>query len=389
MYGGQLRALHTARALTRFGSVSVLVVNADPVRPDAVHRTRNEFNVVGDFRGVPTPSKTAGERLRWMLDPKYVNVHGHSVNVAEQALASRLCEEVDLVWFLKLRAANVLNRWDWPKSVMDIDDLPSTFDASVVKSSRFLLERINARRRCWVFRRREALLHRRFSVLCVCSDSDRQHLPLKDSVHLIPNGFERPAVEPLRAPRVDPPRIGFIGLYDYEPNRDGVRWFLERCWPPIEAAVPGVRFRLVGKGTDAPDGPKGVNLDALGFVEDSAAEIATWSAMVIPIRLGGGTRIKIADAYSRKCPVVSTSLGAYGYGAEDGKQLRLADTPEQFAAACVDVIQNRAEADAMAERAWTEFLEKWTWDAIAPRVWGAAEDCLRRSRDERRGSSVR
>jgi glycosyltransferase involved in cell wall biosynthesis len=178
----------------------------------------------------------------------------------------------------------------------------------------------------------------------------------------------------------NPPKIGFIGLYSYLPNLDGVRWFLLKCWPAIRLAVPGIRFRMIGKDTDGPLRPTAPNVDALGWVADPAAEIASWSAMVIPIRLGAGTRIKIADAFSRKCPVVSTSLGAFGYEVNDKQHLRIADDPAAFARACVELVRDRAGAAAMAERAWADFVVKWTWEAIAPRVWAAAEDCLRRGR---------
>src|SRR5205807_660617 len=100
------------------------------------------------------------------------------------------------------------------------------------------------------------------------------------------------------------------------------------------------RLRLVGKGSDGPQKPAGPDIDALGWVDDSAAEIATWSVMAVPIRMGGGTRIKIAEGFSRKCPMVSTRLGAYGYEIEDRRQIRLADTPEDFARACVELVRN-------------------------------------------------
>jgi glycosyltransferase involved in cell wall biosynthesis len=136
---------------------------------------------------------------------------------------------------------------------------------------------------------------------------------------------------------------------------------------------------LAGKGTTGPDVPNDSGVDALGWIDDPAAEIATWSAMVIPIQFGGGTRIKIADAFSRKCPVVSTTLGAFGYCLEDGRQLRIADTPGAFSEACIRLVRNREEGVQLAEHAWQEFLQKWTWECIAPSVWTAAEDCLRRS----------
>jgi glycosyltransferase involved in cell wall biosynthesis len=125
--------------------------------------------------------------------------------------------------------------------------------------------------------------------------------------------------------------------------------------------------------------PTAPGVDALGWIADPSTEIATWSLTVVPIHFGAGTRIKIADAFSRKCPVVSTRFGAFGYDVVDGRQLRLADTPESFVRACIELIRDRAAASGLAERAWSDFLEKWSWEAIAPRVQAAATDCLARA----------
>src|SRR5690606_4855014 len=95
------------------------------------------------------------------------------------------------------------------------------------------------------------------------------------------------------------------------------------------------------------------------------------------------TRIKLADAFSRKCPVVSTHFGAYGYEIEHRRQLLLADQPADFAAACIELLQAPAAGAQLAENAWHDFLNRWTWDAIRPRVAAALDDCLRRSATER------
>jgi len=93
--------------------------------------------------------------------------------------------------------------------------------------------------------------------------------------------------------------------------------------------------------------------------------------------VGAGTRVKVADGFSRKCPIVSTHLGAFGYDVRSGRELLLADKPDDFATACVSLIRDPTGASAMADRAYAAFLQNWTWDAIAPRVWAAAEDALR------------
>jgi polysaccharide biosynthesis protein PslH len=192
----------------------------------------------------------------------------------------------------------------------------------------------------------------------------------------VPNGFQRPDAEPIRCPAA-PPRIGFVGPLNFFPNLEGIRWFARECWPRIKGRLPEVRLRLAGQGSDGGLKPAGADIDGLGWVENLAGEVATWSLMIIPLNLGAGTRVKLAQAFSLKCPVVSTSVGAYGYGLRNGVDAALADTPEAFAEACIRLVRQPGEAAAMAVRAWERFLTKWTWEAVTPRIWAAAESRLR------------
>jgi glycosyltransferase involved in cell wall biosynthesis len=273
-------------------------------------------------------------------------------------------------------------RWAWSRSVADIDDVPSTYERAARDTEPDWHKRLLTSVRIASWRRREQLLGERFTVLATCSENDQRYLRslgVTAPIHVIPNGFERPTEPPTRCLAI-PPRLGFIGIFDYEPNLDGIRWFARECWPLVKRDVPDARLRLVGRLSDGPLKPSGPDIDALGWVDDADGEMSTWSAMIVPIRLGAGTRGKIAHAFSQKCPVVSTTLGAYGYDAVNGREMFLADSPADFAAACVRTIRAPSEAAAVAERAWQDFLERWAWDAIRPRVWAAAEECLRLSR---------
>jgi glycosyltransferase involved in cell wall biosynthesis len=263
--------------------------------------------------------------------------------------------------------------------VLDIDDVPSTCERATLRVESGLRARLLTIRRLASWRRREKLLSDRFTVLTVCSDEDRSYLRgigLKAPLHVIPNAFAKPSFEPIRCPAT-PPRIGFIGLLEHFPNRDGIEWFTSQCWPRIKRELPGVRLRLVGLGSDGPLKLHATDVDGLGWLADPAEEIGTWSAMIVPIRLGGGTRVKIVEGFGRKCPIVSTSLGAHGYKARDGYDMYIADSAEAFSDACIKTICDPIGAAQVAERAWGEFLQSWTWDAICPMVWSAAEDCLR------------
>ncbi len=330
-YGGQLRALHTARALKQIGTVTLVVVNSDALDEEAMRKSAGEFEIQPPIHLQLSPKPNFFQKIRRAVDAKHMDVHGLAASAADRERIYSCFLKYDLLWILNSRTPNLLQLWRWPHAHLDVDDVPSTYFRAVSRNGIGAAERWKARVQGALMKRRELLFAKRFTTLSVCSEEDRRYLGAGSQIHVVPNGFERPASVPNPSPSAGPPRIGFIGLYSYAPNLDGMQWFFSESWPIVRKALPGVRFRLIGKDSDGPLKPIEPDVDVLGWVTDPAAEIATWSAMVIPIRIGGGTRIKIADAFSRKCPVVSTRFGALGYGVEEGKQLRLADTPRDFA----------------------------------------------------------
>ena len=333
---------------------------------------------IGELDLRSRPNKGLARKLRALLDPRVPYPHGIGVDDEGNRRISNHVKNFDLVWFFKLRTANMFDAWAWEHSVLDIDDLPSGVCQTMSQGCSRVQKRLSARMQMLTWRRRERLLDERFNVLVVCSDGDKHLLRTSAPVHVIPNGFERPTQAPVRA-TATPPRIGFIGLFDYFPNFEGICWFLKQCWSLIKQQVPEARLRLVGRGSDGPIRNWGSDIDGLGWIDDASGEIGSWSMMIVPVHIGGGTRVKIAEGFSRKCPIVSTRIGALGYDVGSGQELLLADTTEDFAAACIGLIKDPLSASNMAERAYRAFLEKWTWDAIAPKVWAAAEDCLRRA----------
>jgi glycosyltransferase involved in cell wall biosynthesis len=377
-HGGQLRALQIGRALQQIGQPTLVVAGAHDVDPEVKAKSAAEFTLGREMKVLTAPVRGVSARLGAALDRDFTNIHGLVIGADNEAWFIEAQKQFDLTWFFKLRTANFFTNARWHRSVVDIDDLPSSMERSQLRESRGLGVWLKTWYRMIKLHRHEHHLSHRFDVLAICSEADRATLGGRAPVHIIPNGFARPLEVLLRKPS-EPPRIGFMGLYSYLPNLEGIRWFIERCWRQIKEEIPGVRLRLVGQDTSGPLKPNDPSVDGLGWIENPAAEVASWSLMIVPIRIGAGTRVKIADAFSRKCPLVSTRFGALGYDVQHGRELLLADDPEAFATACISLIRDPATANAMAERAFDAFLEKWTWDAIAPRVWAAAEDCLRRN----------
>jgi len=373
--GAHVRSLNILRALQQLGSVEV--IGLEGVGSGSAANSDVEFTHT--FRFELRSNRGLSEKIKWSVNPELQFPNGFAVeDEAVRRILPRLAS-FDLVWFSTIHAADMFPVTSWPNSVLDIDDLQSSHARTGLNAQTGIWAHLSAHRKAFVWKRREKLLGKRFTLLCACSEEDRRYLMelgVEVPVHVIPNAFEKPGAEPVRNPAV-PPRIGFIGFFEYAPNREGIQWFVDQCWPKIKAAVPDARLRLVGKGSDGIRTIGGSDVDSLGWLADPSDEIRTWSAMVVPVRIGAGTRVKIAQAFSLKCPVVSTTLGAHGYAAVNESDMFLADNAPNFSDACVRAIREPALAATIAERAWRRYLDQWTWDAVRPKVWAAAEDCFR------------
>jgi len=379
-FGAQVRCLNVLRALAQIGAVEVVMLGDPGGAVNPISEAGRDVSVAYFLEQQSSPNKGFTAKLKRTLDPRTHYPYGHRVGDQGVHRVVRSLKEFDLIWFFERRSAGMFPNMAWQRSVLDMVDVESTYERAALRIGA-LPGRLKALRRFFVWRRRERLLGDRFSVLAVSSEEDKQYLRrlgVDAKIHVIPNGYEKPSVEPVRSPTA-PPRIGFIGVLDYLPNREGVTWFLNKCWPYVKREVPRARLRLIGRDGDKFPELDGPDVDRLGALPDPSDEIRTWFAMAVPIRLGYGTCVKIAHGFSEKCPIISTTFGARGYSAVAGRNMYLADSGEAFANACIRAIREPEEAAQVAQRAWIEFLRNWTWDAIRPRVWAAAEDCLRSS----------
>ncbi len=379
-YGAQQRVLNLANLLASIGDVSFVIVPTEHEDEETARRTRNNSNVLRVVRPLPIdPNKLLAhlsDRLRHELDPKFTATDPYIVSEPDRAALQELIQQHDVVWVHTIRTANWFRLYRWPHSILDADDLPSRAYQSAVQSGGSLKRRLLDLRMWWLWRRRELIFADRFDALTVCSEEDRHYLRTPERTHVIPNGAHSVPEQPRVLSQA--PRIGLLGNCTYPPNEEGARWFIQEVWPSIKREYPRAELRLVGRGSDGHLTKLGPDVLGLGWINDPAEEIASWSAMIVPIKVGSGTRVKVAEGFARKCPVVATTLGAFGYDVENGREILLADRADEFAAACIQLLRDPALGVAVAERAHRRFLERWTWESFGGTVRQVVQECLNR-----------
>jgi polysaccharide biosynthesis protein PslH len=197
-------------------------------------------------------------------------------------------------------------------------------------------------------------------------------------VAVVENGVDTTFFQPTdSAP--DANRILFLGSLDWRPNLDAVAQLLERVFPAVRAAESGARLEIVGRNppawlrrraTEIP----GVELHA--DVPDVRPHLARCGVLAVPLRIGGGSRLKILEALASGVPVVSTVIGAEGLHLEPGRHLTVVASVDEMANALVQAIRRPEEARERAERGRKRVLSRYDWDALADQLERIWIDCV-------------
>ena len=222
-------------------------------------------------------------------------------------------------------------------------------------------------------RRYERWACRRADRVLAVSEADAEALRrlVPDvTVTVVPNGIDTRVYRPERAAASVGPELVFTGTMDFRPNVDAILWFADHVLPRVKVAVPDVHVSIVGqrphRRLDNLRSDPAVTLT--GWVEDPRPYIARASVYVAPLRMGGGTRLKLLEAMATGRAVVATRLGAEGFPVQDGREMVLADTPDEFATAVVGLLRSPERREAL-EQAGRRFVEeRYDWSVIVPRV---------------------
>jgi polysaccharide biosynthesis protein PslH len=154
----------------------------------------------------------------------------------------------------------------------------------------------------------------------------------------------------------------FLGAMDWRPNLDGVQWFVSSVLPLIRARLPDVSLLVVGRrglpGLDS-------RIQVTGTVEDVRPYLWKSAVSIVPLRIGGGTRLKIYEAMAAKIPVVSTSVGAEGLDVRDGENIQIANSPDSFAERCISLLSAAEARRKQSQAAWEMVSACYSWEVIS------------------------
>jgi sugar transferase (PEP-CTERM/EpsH1 system associated) len=223
----------------------------------------------------------------------------------------------------------------------------------------------------------EADLVKQFTRCLVVSEEDKYNLIELSkggaSVEVIPNGVDLKYFylqDNLRTPEEEN-SIVFTGSMDWLPNIDAVRYFCKEILPFVWQKQSNVKFYAVGK--NAPLSLKNLSkkekrIIVAGEVKDVRPYIANSKVFIVPIRIGGGTRLKILEAMAMGKPVVSTSVGAEGIAYTDGKNICIKDTAREFASAIVDMLLNENKRIEFGRSGRELVLAGYDWQCIGEKL---------------------
>jgi polysaccharide biosynthesis protein PslH len=372
--GGRIRTYQMLRSLSRRHYVTYLCLDDGLAAPDALERARDYAQevIVVPFR--PQPKGSVGfflDLLRNLFSPlPYAVARYESPPLRHEIL--RLAGASDLI-VCDFLAPSINVPAGLPAPVVLFQhNVEAIIWQRHVAVPQAALRRAYFRAQWQRMRRYEAEQCRRFAHVIAVSATDAESMQREyqvASVGCVPTGVDLEYFSASLRPRQSRELV-FVGSMDWMPNDDGVRWFASEIFSRIQERVAGARLTVVGRSPSAAMrelAARNSAIEVTGTVADVRPYLERAAVSVVPLRIGGGTRLKLYEAMAMGIPVVSTTIGAEGLPVRHGEQLLIADsTDEQVAAICA-LLADQQRAAALSANALRHVREHCSWDAVAER----------------------
>lgn len=367
MSGGRLRAFNLMRELAARGwSVSLFSVAHEGMpAPGVLARLEDLLDeVVIAPLGRSTRARSARLALDSLVRQPFERRYFHSRS-AEAELARLAGRDYDAIVMGQLYTEPYARAFPPERTVLDSYNVEARRVATMTAAggARALAARLQAK----PVAAYEADVVRRVGRTWAVSEEERTHFDAlaPARVDLVPNGVDCRGLPP-RETIPSEPRVLFLGRMDYGANVDAVRFLIDSVLPAVGSAA---HVEVVGANPPGwlatRAGGAAKRVDVVGYVEETRPYLDRARLMVVPLRVGGGTRLKILEALARGLPVVTTTLGCEGLGLVDGRDALIADEPEALAAAIDRLLEDDSLCASLAQAGRRTVEERFDWRSIA------------------------
>jgi polysaccharide biosynthesis protein PslH len=368
--GSRMRIANLLRILAEQHEIYLIALNQEPVIAEQIARMRTLCASVDVIQQRFYTSRRS-DLLTSLFHQEPASVR-QTYDPAVADLAARRAAEVrpDAVIAFQMGVAPYTYAVDAPRILEELE--------VGLLLQQFLGQSDPARRmRAWLTWQKHrgyvAQVAKHFDAATVASEHELVHaraiVPAHMNLAVIPNGADIAGCANISAAS-DPDTLIYPGALSFDANLDAMIYFLEAVFPRIRAARPQTRLRITGKYTaaqrDALPTLDGVELT--GFLPDVRPAVAGAAVAVVPLRRGGGTRLKILEALALGTPVVATSKGAEGLELLHGQDLLIADTPDAFAEATLQLMADPELRQRIAAAGRAAVRERYDWRSIGGRL---------------------
>jgi glycosyltransferase involved in cell wall biosynthesis len=363
--GSKLRILNLLRELTQRHEVTLLSF-ADQPDVDPAAPALAMCRAVEVVPAQPLQPHTWAARIGYLRAAPRSIAATYSEEMAQRIDVRLTAEPIDLVIASQWSAAGYVHCCAGVPALFEEVELGSVYRQlapapSMLQRARYSLT--------WLKHRRYlARLLRQFRACTVVSEHERHLLatsvPQHPPITVIPNSVSLVDYEDVRE-TPHPNRLIFAGSFRYAANHDAMCWFVREVLPLIRARAPEVHLTITGDAAQRrlPPAP---NVVQTGHLDDVRPLIAASSVSLAPLRMGGGTRLKILEAMALGTPVVATPKGAEGLDVADGEHLLIADGPRAFAAQVVRLLSDDRLRDRLRRNARRLVAERYEARVVGP-----------------------
>lgn len=367
--GARIRIYHLLRGLAQRHDVTLLAGINDERERDHVESLRAYCREIVAVMISGTP-RSPGVHVRNLLSATpYYRLAMCSTPFRAQFAALMQRRRFDVIQVELLHAANIAASARGASRILDMHNVESVYFRRLVRNMRPSLRQMLLLTDALKLPAYERRMISAFDHCLAVSEKDAallQRLVPRARIRVIPNGVDPTEFSPRDSgPR--PNSLVFTASFAYPPNVDAMLFFCREVFPCIRNQVPAVHLRIVGQQPpptiEALGGLPGI--EVTGKVPDVRPHLAGAAVVIVPLRIGSGTRLKILEAMAMGKPVVSTSVGAEGLCVSPGRDLEIADSATAFANATVALLRDSERRACLGAQARRTVIQHYTWSAIS------------------------